>query len=138
MGYKMKYLNLTQASIQYAEMVSTAIWSARYPEEVRQGGEVTNSYCGHIVHPKSGHIALVFPDEIIPVHPMRKIQPLLDVILAPLQDPEAQAEVSAHLLEFDWENTPTTIENLLPPIYAANLMTREEAEAAGWLTASEL
>lgn len=133
----MKYLNLTQASTQYAEMISAAIWSAQYPEEVRQGGETTSMYCGHMVHPESGHIALCFPDEIIPVHPMRKIQPLLNVILAPLQDAEAQQIVSDHLNNFDWENTPTTIDNLLPPIYAANLMTRAEAEADGWFNYEE-
>jgi hypothetical protein len=127
----MKYLNLTNPSTQYAETISQAIWSARYPEEVRQGSETTNSYCGYIVHPISGHIALVFPDEIIPIHPMRKIQPLLDIVTAPLPD-EMKSEVSSHLQDFDWENKPTTIDNLLPPLYAANLMTKEEAELQGW------
>lgn len=127
----MKYLNLTQTSTQYADLISEAIWQARYPSEVRLGGEVTSKYCGYIVHPTSGHVALVFPDEVIPVHPMRKIQPLLDIITAPL-DEQTASEVSAHFNNFDWENTPTTIENLLPPLYADNLKTQDQMEALGW------
>jgi hypothetical protein len=62
---------------------------------------------------------------------MRKIAPLVAVITAPLPE-EMRAEVAAHLENYDWENTPATIENLLPPLYAANLMTRQQAEQAGW------
>jgi len=127
----MEYLNLTQASIEYAQLISRSIWSARYPEDIRQGDEVTDSYCAYIVHPVSGDVALCFPDEEIPVHPMRKLQPLIDIITAPLPE-EMQQEVADHLLNFDWENTPSTIDNLLPPIYANNLMTKEQAEAQGW------
>ena len=129
----MKYLNLTQPSIKYAEAVSAAIWSAQYPEEVRAGNEATQSYCGYIVHPETLNVALCFPDKIIPVHPMRKIAPLLAVITAPLPK-EMRAEIASHLENYDWENVPTTIENLLPPLYAANLMTRQQAEQAGWFS----
>jgi hypothetical protein len=127
----MKLLKLSTASTSYAVLVSKAIWSARYPEQVRGGDEVTDSYCAYIVHPNTNDVALLFPDEIIPVHPMRNIGPLLEVITAPLPE-EMKTEVAAHLEFFDWDNVPTTIENLLPPLYAANLMTREQAEAAGW------
>ena len=132
----MKYLNLTQASIQYAQLVSSAIWSARYPEDVRVGGEVTSSYCGYIVHPETSNVALCFPDEVIPVHPMRNIAPLLAVITAPLPE-EMRAEVAAHLENYDWENVPTTIENLLPSLYLENLMTHEQAELLGWFGAQQ-
>ena len=133
----MKYLNLTQASIEYAKMISKAIWSARYPEEVRSGDEVTSMYCAPIVHPETNNVALCFPDEEMPVHPMRKIGPLLAVITAPLPE-EMQAEVASHLENFDWENTPTIIENLLPPLYSANLMTDSQALADGWFETEEV
>jgi len=133
----MKYLILTQPSIEYAELVSQCIWIARYPEEVRLGGEQTQYYCGYIVHPSSGDIALVFPDEPLVVHPMRKLQPLVDTIKAPLPEEEKQ-NIQDHFDGLFPRETALYIDDALPPIFASNLKTREQMESAGWFNSGEL
>lgn len=130
----MKYLILTQPSIEYAKAVSGAIWQARYPDEVRDGDEATHYYCGWIVHPQSGDVALAFPDENLIVHPMRKLQPLVDIIKAPLPENEKQA-IQDHfdnLFPREEGDPPLTIENVLPSLYAGNLKTHAQMDALGW------
>jgi len=128
----MRYLNLNTNSIQFAEMVNMALWCARYPTNIRHGNEVTNKYCGHIVHPVSGLVALSMPDQVIPVHPQRDVQPLIDVLTTGMPQEIIDA-VNSHFASFDWENTVTTIENLLPSVFASQLLTQEQVMQDGWL-----
>lgn len=132
----MKYLILTQPNIDYAKAVSGAIWQARYPDEVRAGDEQTQYYCGWITHPISGDVAITFPDEPLKVHPMRKLQPLVDIIKTPLPENEKQA-IQDHfdnLFPREEGDPPLTIENVLPSLYSDNLKTRQEMGYLNWFS----
>ena len=136
----MKYLVLTKNSLQYAKDISESIWQARYPDEERKGGEATRYYCSYVYHPKNGQVAIAFPDEPLKVHPRRKLQPLVDVIKAPLPAEHQQA-IQDHfdnLFPRAEDDEPLTIDIALPSLYSANLKTRSEMEALGWFTSGDL
>jgi hypothetical protein len=129
----MKYLILTQNSVEYASQISTELWNLRYPQSVRQGDEVTTMFCGWVVKPDQSAVAMAFPDEDLNVHEAANMQPLIDLITTGLPS-EMSEEVATHLNNLDLIEG-RKIENVLPPIYANNLKTVEQM--SGWFNEQE-
>jgi hypothetical protein len=127
----MQILKLSINSHEYGLMISEAMYEMGFPSYLRNPDIVTKYFAPVIQHPVSLETALVLPTEELYIHPDRNVNPLLGVILAPLPE-EIAAIVQNHFDNFDWENTPKTINNLLPSIYHENLISHEQAIADGW------
>jgi hypothetical protein len=130
----MKYLILSQNSLEYAKEISTELWNLRYPQSLRTGGETTSRYCGWVIKPDQSAIALAFPkDDDLHVHPEADMQPLIDLIKQGLPSNLAE-RVAIHLNNLDLIEG-RKIEDLLPSLFADNL--KEADEMADWFSVED-
>lgn len=129
----MKYLILTQNSISYAQSISEQFWRIRKPASSQ--GDISKYYCGHIVHPVDGRVALQFPNEVLRIHPGANLQPLINLITENLTGQQSN-DVADHVngLITSSYDLPYTIENVLPALFQKNLKTRAQMEEDGWFT----
>jgi hypothetical protein len=123
----MKYLILTQKSTEYAEAISSELWKISKPPQYWQENDVTTMYCGHVVH-SDGRVALAFPDVGLVIHRDADVQPLITLITQGLPSNLAEG-VANHLNNLD-QIEGRMIEDVLPPLYANNLKTKEQM--SGW------
>lgn len=133
----MKYLILSQNSKDYADLISTQIWKIRKPAVSES--DTTQKYCGYITH-NDGRVALVFPDELLKIHRDADLQPLSVLIQAAHSNKEVKDSVADHfdnLLPLASEVSPT-IDNLMPPLFSANLKDRAFMESDGWFPGGEV
>jgi hypothetical protein len=130
----MKYLILTQPSEEYAQAISAEIWKISKPPQFWEQNDVTSSYCGHIVHPESGDVALTFPSEPVKVHADCDVEPLVELVSAPLTE-EMINDFRAQLNALKGDSA--LIEDVLPPVFAANLRDKEHMQSNGWFEGDE-
>lgn len=130
-----KYLVLTNPSEPYAEALSSLIWGlCAHPTTTGTG-----KYCSYISHPGPNDgpapVALVLPvDDEVYVQPTADSFALVEAAHEAIPDEEEAKLVS------DIEaarGSRVSVVALIPQSLQANLLTREEAEAAGWFTQTE-
>lgn len=124
----MRYLILTQPSVQYAAGISAHLQRLARPDHVRDPADVTLYRYGWITHPVSGDVALTWPDEAIPVHAEAPTS-LVDEIAGALTAEEAtqmRSDIETH--------RGSSVDPLLflPGSLSGNLRTKAEMDAAGW------
>lgn len=127
----MTYLELSQPSATYASAVSQLMWGlCGHPDDT-----ATTHYCGWVVHPTTGAVALTLDDQGIYIQPTATA----DAIIAATKEvmsPTEQTALTASIQSRRGSNSRVT--DILPASIAANLLTQEQAESAGWLHTSSL
>lgn len=130
-GLLMVYLPLTHLP---AATVSAAVWALSRPDA---DANATRLYCGWIAHPETNQHALTLdPEDTQPIHPNADL-PIAQIVgaLRPLVgDVEADA-LQAHLTQA--KGGRVNVVDMLPPTLSQNLLTAEQATAAGWFEQSE-
>tara|TARA_S200002703_G_scaffold19602_3_gene15891 strand:+ start:3971 stop:4372 length:402 start_codon:yes stop_codon:yes gene_type:complete len=130
-----QYLVLTNPSEAYAEALSSLIWGlCAHPTTTGTG-----KYCGHIVHPGPNDgpapVALVLPvDDEVYVQPTADSSALVAAAHESIPDDE-EVQLVADIEAA--RDSRVSVVALLPQSLQANLLTREEAEAAGWFVQTE-
>lgn len=130
-----QYLVLTNPSEAYAEALSSLIWGlCAHPTTTGTG-----KYCGHIVHPGPNDgpapVALVLPvDDEVYVQPTADSSALVAAAHEAIPDDEEAQLIS------DIEAARggrVSVAALIPDSLQVNILTQEEAEAAGWFSSEE-
>lgn len=127
------------SSTENAEFLSRQLWKLTRP--VKNPVDVTEAYCAWHVHPQTGAVVVALPAaETVPVV-VSADTTLLDPLLLPFVEQEAisMADVEAIRQQIaDARGTEVNLASLLPAFWAAQAMTQEQAEAAGWFHQGEL
>ena len=127
----MTYLVLSQPSAAYASAVSQLMWGlCGHPDDT-----TTTHYCGWIVHPVNGGVALTLDDQDIYIQPTATADAII-AATGSAMSPTEQAELTASIQSRRGSKSKVT--DILPASIAANLLTQEQADAAGWLQTSSL
>jgi len=119
------------SSEQRAEGISSELYNLELPKVLHEPGRTTTKLLETIQHPETGQWACVADTELaIPVHPQRDITALV-ALFPQLSDDERAAMTyyiaSSELVFFAY---------LMPA--ASEILTEEEAEAAGWIDTDPL
>jgi hypothetical protein len=127
------------STVENAEFLSRQLYKMTRP--VKDPGDVTEFYCGWHVHPQSRAVVVALPEvETVPVDAAADTT-LLDPLLMPFvaQGAISDAGIVAMRQQIaDARGTAVNLASLLPAFWAAQAMTRAQAEAAGWFTARQL
>ncbi len=117
-------LTLTQPTTEYAQAMSSALWSLAVPNATG----TTRYAVGWITHPTTGDVALSIPDTYT-----QRVAPDADIaaFVAALPIPQDEADALTATLEAARGET-LTMAQFLPPTLQANALTDAEADAAGW------
>lgn len=127
----MTYLVLSQPSADYASAVSQLMWGlCGHPDDT-----ATTHYCGWIVHPTTGAVALILDDQDIYIQPAATADAIIAATGA-VMSPTEQAELATSIQSR--RGSKSRVTDILPASIAANLLTQEQADAAGWLQTSSL
>ena len=144
----MKYLVLTQPSEAYAESISASIHALGRPAEVRSDSDVSKRYCGWIVHPTTGDVALCLPEgDTHRIHQLADVEtfcglignPDVAVMVAAEDGTESlQGMTMSEHLNASRGGRGSILELLETTIFTNNLLTKEQAEANGWFATEEI
>lgn len=120
-------LNLT--SEQRADGISTELYNLKLPKVLQPPGHVTTKLLATIEHPTTGQWAVVGDDTLtIPVHPQRDVTALVALF------PQLEVDERAAMTYYIATNDVVAFQYLMPA--ASEVLTQEEAEAAGWFSDS--
>lgn len=126
------------SSTENAEFLSRQLWKLTRP--VKSPGDVTEAYCAWHVHPESGAVVVALPEtETVPVD-VAADTTLLDPLLLPFVEQGAITEADVESIRqqiADARGTEVNLASLLPAFWAAQAMTQEQVEAAGWFPVPE-
>lgn len=128
------------SSIEAAEFLSRQLYKLTRPAEVREENDVTEFYCGWHVHPETSAVVVALPEtETVPVH-VSADTTLLDPLLLPFVEQGAITEddrAAIRTLIAESQGGQVNLVSLLPAFWAAQAMTQEQVEAAGWFAVEE-
>ena len=115
-------------SAQRAAGISTELYNLILPKRMQEPGRTTTMLLGIIVHPVTGQSAIVGDTTLaIEVNPQRDMTALISLF------PELEVDERAALTYYVATNDVVYFQYLIPP--DADILTQEEAEAAGWFPA---
>ena len=116
-------LNLT--SEQRAKGISKELYNLKLPKHLHEEGRTTTMLLATIQHPDTGQWACVGDTDLsIPVHPARDLHAL--IALFPQLTQEERDAMTYYI-----STTPVVMFQYLMPS-DSEILTQEEAEAAGW------
>ena len=116
-------LNLT--SEQRARGISQELYNLKVPKHLHEPGRVTTELLGLIEHPTTGQWACVGDTTLaIAVHPQRDVTALVSLF------PQLTADERSAMTYYIATNAVVYFQYLMPS--DAEVLTQEEAEAAGW------
>lgn len=124
----MIYFVLSQSSKQYAAQVSRLLYTLSRPESVRESKD-TEYWCGWLIHPTSGEVALRLPGENMPIHTDATAEKLIE-LMQDATTPEERQSIRDALRERKGKRAAPT--NFVPDSLVSQQLTQEEAEDAGW------
>ena len=131
----MPYLTLSVPSLPYAQSISRELWLLVRPQHVARG-EVSQFYTSTLAHPDGSAVAILIPDESMPIHAEADEIPLAELIGAAVTgDEEAFIENSIADAKGGTINLLTMIQGI--ESLAPNLQTRSQLEAAGWFVTED-
>jgi len=117
-------------SAERAALINEELFNLSRPTTVKDPNDVTTKLFGEITHPTTGQVALqVDLDYTIRIHPDKDISNLQN-LFANLQ----QAELDG-LSAFIDANSRIKFSDIIPS--TSEVLTKEEAEAAGWFPEQE-
>lgn len=125
-------LTLSQSSTAYAASVSAWLFALSRPTQ--DAGDVTAYWCGWIVHPADGRVALTGIDTPAPIHPDADPDALVAGIAGAITTDEAatlRAQIEAA------RGTRVAPADLLPASLGDQLRTEAELRADGWFADPE-
>jgi hypothetical protein len=127
----MTYLELSQPSAAYASALSQLMWGlCGHPDDT-----TTTYYCGWIVHPTSGAVALTLDDQDIYIQPTATADAII-AATGSAMSPTEQAELTASIQSR--RGSKSRVTDILPASIASNLLSQQEATDAGWFDNSSL
>jgi hypothetical protein len=130
------YLTLSVPSLPYAQSISRELWLLVRPLSVAQG-EVSQFYTSCLEHPDGSAVAILIPDQSMPIHAEADEIPLAHLIGAAVTaDEEAFIENTISDAKGGTINVLSMIQDI--DSLAPNLKTREQLEADGWFTTEEI
>ena len=108
--------------------ISTELYNLILPKRMQEPGRTTTLLLGIIVHPVTGQSAIVGDTTLaIEVNPQRDMTALISLF------PELEVDERAALTYYVATNDVVYFQYLIPP--DADILTQEEADAAGWFPA---
>lgn len=129
------------SSVENAEFLSRQLYKLTRPESVRSPDDVTEFYCGWHVHPETGAVVVALPEtETVPVHVLADTT-LLDPLLLPFVEQGAITEddrAAIRTLIAESQGEQVNLVTFLPAFWAAQAMTQEQVEVAGWFAVEEV
>lgn len=126
-----KYLILTVNSEVLASEYSIAFWDAIMPPAVRNADNVTNQLIGWLVHPTDGRVALELPDTLWRIHPLADTSTILALLGSQLP-PAEQLTLQQAFTTYQQNQTPVTLEQLIPATFSPNIQTIAQLTTDGW------
>jgi len=129
-----------QVSPQHAEQLSRSIMRLLRPAHLRGEGW-TDLYCGVLTHPTTAEAALSLPDEeTVPIHVEAdgaELASLLSVFVADGALTQQEAIGIASAVQAN-AGKKVRIADFIPPSWAQNVLTSEQAAEAGWFATPDL
>ena len=120
---------LNSTSEQRADGISTELYNLKLPKVLQPPGHVTTKLLATIQHPTPGQWGVVGDYTLtIPVHPQRDVTALVALF------PQLEVDERAAMTYYIATNDVVAFQYLMPA--ASEVLTQEEAEAAGWFADS--
>ena len=120
-------LVLTNPSVEYAEFISSMIWSIGRPEQTRTEQYGTKYYCGWITHPTNSLVAFEMPTDDEYIHP--ECDPTAIAEGLPISAEEKAMFISDMT---NAKGTRVQPSSLIPSSLVSNILTIDEAIVDGW------
>lgn len=118
-------------SAERADLINKELYNLSRPITVKDEKDMTSKLFGEVTHPETGQVALQIDEEYeIRVHPDKDISNLQN-LFSNLSDVEIQG-----LSDFIDAHSSFKFKNIIPS--TSEVLTREEAEQAGWFTTEEV
>lgn len=122
----------TMNSIERADAINAELWHIRKPSQYMSASDVTRHYFSTVTHPSTSQVAIVGDsDDALRVHVEADITALLALLP---EITESERTSLTNLIETNKGGT-VTFGSIIPSTSAQ--LTQSEAEAAGWIEATE-
>jgi len=125
----MRYLILSRPSVAYARAISAHLYRLTRPDHARSAEDVSAYWCGWLVHPSTGAVALVMPDEDIPVHTESDADLLVQAVAHAIPPAEAE-KLRVDILATRGTRAAPLL--FVPQSAQTQLRTHSQMEADGW------
>lgn len=120
-----------------AEQLSRSLMRLLRPSHLR-GDDWTDLYCGVVRHPTNGQAAIELPEtEQVPIHSDATGEELAALLQAFVSDGALTAAEASGIAAAVQANAGSRVRiaDFIPPSWAANVLTAEQMQAAGWFAA---